>query len=46
MENITFIITPEQAKDICKHYGANIEEMQDWEIGELLDRLIDDFLYG
>lgn len=46
MENIEFIITPDQAKDICNHYGKNIEEMQDWEIGELLDRLIDDFLYG
>lgn len=46
MENIEFILTPEQAKDICKHYGANYEEMQNWEIAELLDRLIDDAIYG
>lgn len=46
MENIAIILTPEQAEDICKHYGKNAEEMMEWEIGELVDRLIDDFLYG
>jgi hypothetical protein len=46
MENIVIILTPEQVKDICNHYGENVEEMMEWEIGELVDRLIDDFLYG
>ena len=46
MENINFVLTYEQAKDICDHYGANIEEMENWEIGELVDKLIDDFLFG
>ena len=46
MENINFILTPEQAKDICNHYGKNFDEMEEWEIGELVDRLIDDFLFG
>ena len=46
MENINFIITPEQAEDICKYYGKDINEMEDYEIGELLDRLIDDTLFS
>lgn len=46
MENISFILTYEQAKDICEHYNENIAEMEEWEIGELVDRLIDDFLFG
>lgn len=46
MENINFIITPEQAKGICEHYGEDIHKLADWEVEELLDRLIDDCLYG
>ena len=46
MENINFVLTHEQAEDICKHYGKNIAELENWEIGELVDRLIDDFIYG
>ncbi len=46
MEQINFIITREQAEDICKHYDKDINEMQDWEICELLDRLIDDTLFS
>ena len=45
MENINFILTYEQAKNICEHYGANISEMEEWEICELLDRLIDETLF-
>lgn len=46
MDNINFTLTYEQAKDICEYYGANISEMADWEICELLDKLIDDTLFG
>lgn len=46
MENINFILTYEQAKDICEHYGEDITELEEWEIGELVDRLIDDALFG
>ena len=46
MENINFVLTHEQAEDICKHYGKDIDKMEEWEIGELVDTLIDDFLYG
>ena len=46
MEQITFIITREQAEDICKYYGVNINEVEDWQIEELLDRLIDETIWG
>lgn len=46
MENINFILTREQAEDICKYYKKNINEMEDWEICELLDKLIDDCVYA
>ena len=45
-ENIDFVITYEQAKDICEHYGMDVSTMENWEISELLDRLIDDALFG
>ena len=45
MENITFVLTPEQAEDICKHFGENINELEEYEICELLDRLIDETLF-
>lgn len=43
---INFVLTREQAKDICEYYHKDITSMDDWEIEELLDRLIDDFLFG
>lgn len=46
MENIIFALTQEQAEDICKHYGKNIAELEEFEIGELLDRLIDETIHG
>lgn len=46
MNGINFLLTYEQAKDICEHYGENIENMEEWEVCELLDRLIDDTLFG
>lgn len=45
MENIVFHLTYGQAKDICEHYGADIGKMENWEICELLDKLIDDALF-
>ena len=46
MEQINFIITRDQAEDICKHYGKNMNELEDWQICELLDTMIDDAIYG
>ena len=42
--NIEFLITPDQAETICKHFGKNKEDLLDYEIAELLDRLIDEFV--
>lgn len=39
---ILFRITLEQANDLCKHFGKNIAELEEYEICELLDKLIDE----
>lgn len=44
MKDINFILTKETAEDICTHYGVDINDMDDWEVCELLDRLIDEAL--
>lgn len=36
-----FIITEDQAEKICKLFGKNVSELSDWQIGELLDEVID-----
>ena len=41
-ENINFIITDTQAEVLCKYYGEDINSLLDWEIAELLDKLIDE----
>lgn len=46
MNNINFVLTYEQAKDICEHYGEDITQMEEWEIGGLVDRLIDEALFS
>jgi demethoxyubiquinone hydroxylase (CLK1/Coq7/Cat5 family) len=40
--NILFHITVEQAELIAKHYNKDIKQLEDYEIAELLDRLIDE----
>lgn len=40
--NIDFVITPDQAETICKHFGKSVDELEEWEVSELLDRLIDE----
>lgn len=39
---INFHITKDQAEKICKHYNKNIEELEEYEITELFDRVIDE----
>ena len=45
MKDINYMLTYEMAKDICEHYDVDISEAEDWEICELLDRLIDEVLF-
>lgn len=40
--NILFHITLEQAQRIANHYNEDIKELEEYEIAELLDRLIDE----
>ena len=37
-------LTKEQAEDLCKAVGKDIREMEEYEICELVDRAIDDFI--
>ena len=46
MENINFILTPDQARDICEFYDENMDALDEWEICELVDRIIDEALGG
>ena len=46
MNNINFILTYGQAADICRHYGADIAQMEEFEVCELVDRLIDEALFS
>lgn len=39
---INFHITKNQAEKICKYYNKNIDELEEYEITELLDRIIDE----
>lgn len=44
-ENISYILIYDTAKEICEKYGKDITKMEEWEIGELVDRFIDESLY-
>lgn len=38
---ITYHITEDQAKKICNHFNEDYKFLEEYEIGELLDRVID-----
>lgn len=37
-----FILTEEQKEMICEVFGKNMSDCEDYEIGEMLDKIIDD----
>lgn len=43
-EDYQFILTREQQETICTHFGVDINEVEDWQIAELLDKVIDDLI--
>lgn len=45
MENITYTLIHETAKDICNYYNVDINSLEEWEICELVDRFIDEMLH-
>lgn len=45
MENINYVLTYEMAKDICEYFNEDIAYLEEWEVCELVDRLIDEALY-
>lgn len=38
---IDYKITRDQAETICKHFNKNINDLEEYEICELLDKIID-----
>lgn len=41
MREITYKLTDWQIQKLCYHFGLNTAETEDWEICELVDKLID-----
>lgn len=39
---INYHITREQAEIICKHFNKNMNDLEEYEICELLDEIIDE----
>ena len=46
MEDIKYTLIADTAKEICAKYGEDITRLEDWQVCELLDRLIDEALYS
>ncbi len=40
-DNIVFHITPYQAFAICKYFNKDLDNMENYEVSELLDEIID-----
>lgn len=40
-EDYKFILTSDQKEAICTHFGVDMNEVEDWQIAELLDKIID-----
>ena len=41
-DKFDYVLTNEQAKDICDAVGVDIKSMETWEVGELIDKFISD----
>ena len=42
--SIQFIFTEEQQEIICGHFNKDKDKLEDWEICELLDKVIDNLV--
>lgn len=45
-KTINYILLSETAAEICEFYGENIENLEEWQVCELVDRFIDEKLHG
>lgn len=43
-ENYMFTLTSDQKETICTHFGVDVNEVEDWQIAELLDKIIDELV--
>lgn len=39
--DMNFILTEEQQKMVCEIFGKNVNDCEEYEIGEMLDKIID-----
>ena len=39
-----FVFTLDQQEVVCKHFGKDIKDMEDYEIDELLNKVIDNLV--
>ena len=43
---ISVNLTSEQVKDICNFFSIDINNVEEYEIGEIVDKIIDEYLHG
>lgn len=43
-EDYKFILTLDQKETICTHFGIDVNDVEDWQVAELLDKIIDDLV--
>lgn len=43
MESYSVIITREQVEELCKKFGVDINEIENWEVCELVNEAIDKY---
>lgn len=39
---VNYNITEDQAEKICKHFGKELKDLEEYEVCEYLDRIIDE----
>lgn len=39
---MTYHLTLEQAEKVCKHFGKELATLEEYEVSELLDKIIDE----
>lgn len=39
---MTFHLTLDQAEKVCKHFGKELSTLEEYEVAELLDKIIDE----
>ena len=46
MRGIEFVILQEQAEVLCEHFNMDIDSVEQYQICEMLDRVIDNLVFA